>query len=137
MAKGIKHYLKICWRIWSIYASVVTIVLILLFILADDSVEENIGGYTLNIDNFTIYGKNAFIPSKVLEYGYDEDFIIAAQYAYRLSENKDECEKKHGINRMYYWIIDKRNDIVIGPMNYHEYTATRDSLNIKLEFERL
>lgn len=43
MAKGIKHYLKICWRIWSIYASVVTIVLILLFILADDSVEENIG----------------------------------------------------------------------------------------------
>lgn len=75
------------------------------------------------------------IPLVVLDYKYNDNFIILRQ----VPDSQDFIHDssiyyKYGIDSVYYWIIEKRKNAIIGPMSFHEYQDARDSLNFSNEF---
>lgn len=110
--------------------------------------------YYIDLGDDYIYNDKLFyiegdvnIPSYIISYNFNENFVIALQANYELSEQelefiKDKKEpnyeafkiaKKKGIP--FFWIIDKRNDSVFGPLNIQNYLILRKELNIPDELK--
>lgn len=63
------------------------------------------------------------IPATVLSYDFDSNFIIAKQKP-KIPQDQlyhVEYEYKYGDENIYYWLILKKEDIVIGPLNLEEF----------------
>jgi len=79
-------------------------------------------------------GESGGVPSTVLEYNYDKSFIIAAQKPIENDPNvllyDMEYEYKDGYNSVYYWMILKVNQKVIGPMSKSEFLEAREKYNV-------
>jgi len=79
-------------------------------------------------------GECGGVPSIVLEYNYDKNFIIAIQKPIENDPNvllyDVEYEYKEGYNSVYYWIIIKDNQNVIGPMSKSEFVEVRGKYNV-------
>lgn len=89
------------------------------------------------------------IPGKIVNYNYDDNYIIVHQrYDKFYSEKSLETlismhdtdsiianlEMLKKINNCY-WIIYKKKDIVAGPFNKHDFDAKCKKEGIKLEFK--
>lgn len=76
--------------------------------------------------------KNVFnnikVPGEVLYVNYDENFIIAVQNSnVNIKEAKDK--------RLNYFIIVKKSDIVLGPMNRQNYLMKRVEFGVPNELQ--
>jgi hypothetical protein len=72
------------------------------------------------------------IPAGVIAYDFEENFIIAIQ---KPKLPQDPLYDKHynykrGGNKFYYWIINKKNHVVIGPMDKLEFQKKREKHRI-------
>lgn len=77
------------------------------------------------------------VPATVLDYAYDNEFIIAKQEP-KLPQDPlydRNYEYRKGKNTLYFWIILKEKDIAFGPMDKVEFTTKTKELGIKLKFE--
>ncbi len=65
------------------------------------------------------------IPSEVLEVGFNDDFIIAKQLA--------EKENVSYVSYVFhYWIINKNERIVIGPLQEQDFNKQLETQQIKI-----
>jgi hypothetical protein len=72
------------------------------------------------------------IPASVIAYDFDKDFIIAKQKP-KLPQDPLYDKKynyKRGGEEFYYWIINKKKHIVIGPMDKLEFQKEREKHRI-------
>jgi hypothetical protein len=72
------------------------------------------------------------VPATVINYVYDSKFILAKQipkYPQDPLYNK-EYEYKKGSDAVYFWIIDKSNNVQYGPLEKREYDKLRQKLRI-------
>jgi hypothetical protein len=112
----------------------------------DESVDLG-GGYIYMSDGSVdyIYHKAEYlsksyyeklIPCYVLDFNYDESFIIAVQVpsssCYMGSERKDALESGYDYN---LWIAVKETNQTIGPLSYNEYQSKRIDLNVPEELQ--
>lgn len=96
--------------------------------LGDGYFYRNEGGMIKDI--LSEISENGEIPSTVLDYSYDNNFIIAKQKP-KIPQDPLYSKKinyKLGLNREYYWVIQKKQSIVIGPLSFDEY---RDIFRLK------
>jgi hypothetical protein len=78
-----------------------------------------------------IDGGNLFIPCQVTHYGFNSDFIVAAQKpSNECFLGKDLNTYSLGKDSTYYWIVIHKDKKLIGPMLKLEYEMAKDSLGI-------
>lgn len=66
-----------------------------------------------------------YIPCNVVDYVYNDDFILAKQ------EPQSSCfsgidSTKYGSEQYYYWIIVHNKSLISGPFTYAEYLMYRE-----------
>lgn len=62
------------------------------------------------------------VPARVVELGWDDRYIVAVQIPDIACIDKDEWDKYPQIHdHRFYWIIDKGDDKVYGPLLYEAY----------------
>ncbi len=102
---------------------------------------EIVGLPTISKDN-----SNKNIPCIVVSYNYNNNFIIALQKDYKLSEKEKDLitedeyydlAMEKGISK--FWIISHSLDSIFGPMNKEDFNKKRKELgvpdNLKLKIE--
>lgn len=78
-----------------------------------------------------IDGGNQIIPCEVVEYGYSNDFIIAAQRpAKDCFLGKDTTIYKEGRDKIYYWLIIHNQSLSLGPMNALEFENAKKQYGV-------
>ncbi len=70
-----------------------------------------------------------YIPCNVIEYKYDDDYIIAKQLP------SPDCfwdidSNTYGDEKYYYWIIVTNENTILGPLSLVEFMDKRIQLNI-------
>lgn len=137
--KPILHFLA------QLFKLLFCLLLILLLLIIDgifslNYSENDIGGgykYLLDSPSY-IYKSNTIIPPKIYGYGYNKRFIVAKQLVdeFQYTGWKDVYDKYDypNYNDVYYWIIDKKEEKIYGPLFYYDYKNKCDSLNINLSF---
>jgi hypothetical protein len=113
------------------------IVLVCLIILGCSLNDEtrNLGnGWVLakeGSEDVVLDGGDLIIPCQVTKYGINDDFIVAEQH------RRIDCFVSKGsfiypasLDSIYYWIVVHKKGLVLGPLEYQEYTRKRDSLLI-------
>lgn len=106
-----------------------------------DEVRELNGGWKFVSESKhdrAIDGGDIHIPCEVLQYGDNENFIIAAQKPTAdCFLGKDTSIYKDGRDKIYYWLIVKSQKILLGPMTKTEFEQSRKQYkvpdNLKLE----
>lgn len=76
--------------------------------------------------------KGGEVPADILEYAFNRDYIIAKQKP-RLPQDpiySNEYIYENGDNVIYYWIIIKRDDIILGPLNLDSFNKKANTLNL-------
>ena len=77
-----------------------------------------------------IVGREGHVPCNVVEYDYNDDFIVAKQIA------RFECffDKKNYFNQIeggeYYWIIEVKQRKINGPYTEKKYWDKRTTLGV-------
>jgi uncharacterized protein DUF3997 len=106
--------------------------------LGDEYRFINEGKNALEIVN----SKNTVIISQsILEYAFDSTFVIASQRPWdsipniRTMNYKESNKAFEKSTFQQYWVIDKSNDDVYGPLKKDEYLQKRDELKIPKELE--
>lgn len=72
------------------------------------------------------------VPADILMYVFNCDFIIAKQRP-KLPQDplyKRNYSYKNGDNELYYWIIIKKTDSVLGPLDFKEFYESASELNL-------
>ncbi|MBO4850499.1 MAG: hypothetical protein J5529_06295 [Prevotella sp.] len=104
------------------------------FIFSDDN-EDLGGGYIYYGEQKMIDGKFQ-IPPTIQKYRYNSEIIIAKQHP---TKYKDimyiDYNYPLGRDAIYYWIIDKKTNTAIGPINYDEFIKEISKYDDKLEIE--
>lgn len=114
-------------------------VIILIWGLFDDGTENLGGGYKYYPDNDFIAGSSIMIPPYIEGFKTNKSHIIVKQ---RLKGLKPaaifydimDYNFYLGLDTVYYWIINKRDNSYFGPIGYDEFVEKKDSLHIKLKF---
>ena len=71
------------------------------------------------------------VPATVVSYDHNDDFIIAQQRPKLPPDPLYEAEYDYpDPSRDYFWIIDKRDDSIVGPLTFQEYEAARDRYGV-------
>lgn len=76
--------------------------------------------------------KGGEIPSTVIGYDFDKNFIIALQHP-KMPQDilyDKNYNYESGVDTIYYWVIIKKNHIVLGPLKENEFKETRKKYNI-------
>lgn len=76
--------------------------------------------------------KGGEIPSTVIAFDYDKNFIIAKQ---RPKLPQDILYEKNynyelGVDSTYFWLIIKKSHLVLGPLNEKEFREVRERYEI-------
>lgn len=71
---------------------------------------------------------NGLIPRTVIAYRFDERNIIAKQ-----KSNDDPFDRELSDKKISFWIIDKKDGEVYGPLNSLSYTQKRKELTVSLD----
>lgn len=91
-------------------------------------------GYELYTDDRCIYGQKGslivYIPYQVLGYESNGRFIVVKQ---RPDKYDGQGTYPSGRDTTYYWVIDKDNDRIYGPVLYDRFRQLGDSLDIRLK----
>jgi len=113
----------------------ISLILILFFScnFSDESIKLS-GGYSFVDEgkkHKVIIGKNNYIPCEVIDYDFDNNFIIVKQKPTDLCfYGKDSSFYKEGKQFNYYWIIDNSNKLFLGPLNFKEFSNSLKKLNV-------
>lgn len=78
------------------------------------------------------------IPPRVLEYNLNDEYIIVKQLPKKFHEaiyDDKEYIYLNGRDKLYYWIIDKKNQDVIGPLDSLEFDKLLVEKEITLNFK--
>ena len=79
------------------------------------------------------YYQTILIQGGILEVTKDRDFILVGQ-------NKQQVDLKHKTAVYYYWIINKNNSEIFGPLTFDDYLKKKKELavpeTLKLKCER-
>lgn len=125
-----------------IYKKIIIIIIGVILLLSIFSIlsTDNIRlgyGYIYYSDNKMISSSDGLfgeIPSIIVDYAYDDNFIIAVQKPLENDPNvllhDFEYKYNEGYNTNYYWIIIKKEKKVIGPINKHEFIIEKNEYNI-------
>lgn len=90
------------------------------------------GGFTYGEEQKHILGK-IDIPPYVLSYDYDERFIVAKQRPKEYNEAiYDRMEYVYPLGRetTYYWLILKKEQKVLGPLDSNKYEQLKSEYNV-------
>ena len=155
MAKKIFKYIGLAVLagvVWAIVDSIirfgakgtilVTLFPILFPLALYDSGSEDLGGGYTYYDCRFISGNDKRpwmrIPQFVEDYEYNSRFIVASQRPTVRGNLSEEIEYIYPLGRdtTYYWIIDKDNDRIYGPVLYSRFRQLGDSLDIRLKMAR-
>ena len=91
------------------------------FLFSDDS-EDLGGGFTYYSEQKMICGKYQ-IPPTILEYRYNSEIIIVKQHPTKYKDIMyTDYNYPLGRDTIYYWIIEKKSNTIIGPINYNEFS---------------
>jgi hypothetical protein len=93
------------------------------------------GGYKLyrsSAHQITVLPSDRGIPPKVVEVGYDDDFIIAKQNHLRRRSpgNSKDTSEEPDPGVFSFWIIDLRKSESYGPLTEDEFAAKRNDLAV-------
>lgn len=120
---------------------ILLIIMLLLFQNCSNDFTKDLGdGYFYRFEGGElndILGKGD-IPATVLEYAFDDSFIIAKQKP-KLPQDPlydSVYNYKYGENNIYYWIIIKKQSFVLGPFSYLEYTKVKNENKITLKLQK-
>lgn len=112
-------------------------IIIFLLVSCSDSVEELSGGYFLrmeakdlnDISSHSADGKE--IPSNVLNYNYNRDFIIASQKPRGTDDPLyAPVVYERGRDSIYYWLIVHSKKLTLGPMSKHDFQLARQTYKV-------
>ncbi len=121
----------------------IIIVSFIFFIVAcgggiSDDVDELSGGYCYcfegNKDDVIIkYSSNKkdrYIPCDIIAYDYDDSYIIASQKP--MSNCFIGLDTIHypSTDSIFYWIIDHKRKLFLGPLVYRDYLIKREQLKV-------
>lgn len=113
------------------------IMMALLLFSCSDVTKELGGDYFLNIEGESanaIFNRKPNvkgIPSSVLRYGYNSEFIIAEQRPNEFDDiMHDVVDYKDGREATYYWIILKESNTVLGPFSQSEFQYLREKYKV-------
>ncbi len=94
-------------------------------------------GYVLFTDEGVLCGQKddlrIYIPWKVEKYESNHRFIVARQHPGTYDTFEEHIIYPSGRDTTYYWIIDKDNDRIYGPVLYSRFRQLGDSLDIRLK----
>jgi len=76
--------------------------------------------------NYNMPAREIDIPCHVIDYDYNEDFIVA----YQDNSYAAKCIPNNYGNRYCLWIIDKKKLKRYGPLEINEYKHLADSLRL-------
>lgn len=121
----------------------VTISLIILFSLFSfislfinyDNIELG-NGFVYNEERKDILGK-IDIPPQIISYERDEKYVIVKQLPskyHNVIYNKIHYEYTNGRNSIYYWLIEKNKQNVMGPMDSLDFIRILKEKKIELKF---
>lgn len=74
-----------------------------------------------------------YVPAKVTDIWWNEEFIVAKQIVLIKDENNEHPPEKPTVNDFSYWIIDVNNHQTLGPFNEKELEIETDKLNLTEE----
>lgn len=98
--------------------------LFFLFTMVCEPNNKNLGGgFVYSDEHKHIVGK-VDIPPIVMAYDYDNDFIIAKQKPKEYDEiiyDTKEYYYPFGRDTIYYWLIIKNQQKVIGPLSFEDF----------------
>ena len=82
------------------------------------------------------------VPPYIDSYACDSSYIIVKQYpkgGWGLQPIYDENKIKYnnGNKTAYFWIINKKSEEIIGPLNNHTFDSMCDTLDIHLKLKKL
>ena len=114
--------------------TIIFVFFIFLFIsLIYDSDCKKIGDdFLYNAENKHIVG-NVDIPPTIISYDYDKHFIIAKQKPKAYNEaiyDKMEYIYPLGRDTIYYWLIIKQEQKVIGPLDYDSFLKLKNEYRV-------
>jgi adenine/guanine phosphoribosyltransferase-like PRPP-binding protein len=124
------------------YVSIVFFITLVLQSCNFSDSTENLGnGYFYRNEGETIkdiLSNNASggeIPATVVSYDFDDDFIIAKQKPKLPQDPLYEKDYKYdrGDKEYYFWIIEKNENIVLGPLNLEEFKIQRRKYKVPNE----
>lgn len=97
-------------------------------------------GYMIDYDETYIQKDSVrCIPYEVVEYKNDSRFIVVCQDPrsdYTQNSNANGIIYPNGTNSFYFWVVDKENDVVYGPLEYRAFTDLRRKLGFDLKLKR-
>lgn len=121
---------KILYRLLLCVAWVLLLVMVAIIWATQPDVKDLGNGYIYDAERKDICGKVDF-PPKVIEFYYDDRFIVAIQKwtggninsLYDLGTDHSAVYKKlkEGQDSIFFWIIDKKYDIISGPDTQEEF----------------
>jgi len=82
--------------------------------------------------------EGGFIPSTIVEFAYDKYFIVAKQKP-EISQDPLydlDIEYNRGKDEIYYWIIIKKEHIVLGPLSFTEFIEQKKKKGIKITLSK-
>lgn len=86
---------------------------------------------TSSIDRFIapkMWGLNTpIIPSKVVKFKYNKEYVIAKRQEIEISESGSRLPTPHKYD---YWILEVSSPVIFGPLNHDEYLVKREELNL-------
>ena len=80
--------------------------------------------------------KDCFIPCQIIKYGYNNDFIIAAQNPQKdCFLGKDSFTYKEGKDRTYFWLVIHQQKLLLGPLNEKEFNDAKIKYHVPISLE--
>jgi hypothetical protein len=83
-----------------------------------------------------IDGGKKHIPCEVIAYGFNDEFILAAQ---KPTEDcflgKDTIEYKAGRNSTYFWIIAHKQNLFLGPLTETEFKVAKEKYKVPVDLK--
>ncbi len=77
------------------------------------------------------------ISAKVIEVGYNEEFIIAKQIGLMDDPELSNSYQILNENDVRYWIVNKKNKQIMGPLVNSDFQQKLTDLNINLELKKI
>ena len=114
----------------------------ILFYSCDNPIVVLGNGYEYNIECHHIISEHFDIPPYIVEYNFDDAFIVAKQkpthyfngiYDYPSGFSKEKYYL--GLNALYYWIIDKKKNIAYGPLDSVGFKIKCKDVRTSLDFD--
>ncbi len=77
------------------------------------------------------------IPVNVISYNFNREYIIAAQKPGEFDNSiyNNQPIYKYGRDKIYYWIVIHKFDLVLGPLSESEYNNARIIYSIPKKFQ--